>query len=349
MARLVDAIPKQALSKVAESVLDETGGDLSTQDHALCQSAVAACAAISEDMQTVQATVLDAFAAAKVDVAPTGDAIAARRLQFHEIGLQVSRVDFGAALSVLGELGFNAAVPISGGREMVLTRTLDQIQLVRFDAETTRVNLKLSGDGASKIPKALRPGLPDVALIDLPASVSWLYYAAKPIRILRERLTGRRSAFHEIDFLGTPEGLIRPILDSLHLQTSDVLFDLGCGDGRILKAAAETYGCRAVGVEHNPELAARATEVAAASRVPELIEVVEGSFRNANLSRATVVFVFLPRHVLRHALDGIIGLVPPGCSIVMHEQSKPLEGFEPDWSNAVFNASGVTIVRSKTV
>ncbi len=90
----------------------------------------------------------------------------------------------------------------------------------------------------------------------------------------------------------TPQVVVDAMLKELHLTPRDVLYDLGCGDGRILIAAVKQYGCMAVGIEIDPEvadLARRRGKDAGCGR----IRIVTGDARTFNLSKATAVTMYL--------------------------------------------------------
>jgi SAM-dependent methyltransferase len=95
------------------------------------------------------------------------------------------------------------------------------------------------------------------------------------------------------DFLPTPQPVIDAALAILHPAPADVLCDLGCGDGRVLITAAKTYGCRAIGVEHNPHNVALAKRNVKAAGVEDLVTIVEGDAREYDLEGVTVVWMYL--------------------------------------------------------
>jgi len=82
-------------------------------------------------------------------------------------------------------------------------------------------------------------------------------------------------------------------LDMLKLKPGQVFYDLGCGDGRLLKAAAQS-GLKAVGYEINPLLAAIAWM--RTRRYDGRVKVVWGNFWRADITDADAVFVFLIEH-----------------------------------------------------
>ncbi|KAE9023420.1 hypothetical protein PF010_g4335 [Phytophthora fragariae] len=92
----------------------------------------------------------------------------------------------------------------------------------------------------------------------------------------------------------TPLSAFRRALELVRVGESDVVYDLGCGDGRLLVEAARSFGVRAVGVEIDPKRAQEARDAAAASGVGHLVTVHEANALEFDIpADATVVFLFL--------------------------------------------------------
>lgn len=94
-------------------------------------------------------------------------------------------------------------------------------------------------------------------------------------------------------FMPSKDDKLRVMLDTVAFQPDDVLFDLGCGDGRVLFSALD-HGCpRVVGVDIDQSLLEKARETAEARGVSERVRLIEGSFTDLDLSECTVLFLFL--------------------------------------------------------
>lgn len=96
-------------------------------------------------------------------------------------------------------------------------------------------------------------------------------------------------------FNPTPDAVVERVLDELQLGPTDHVVDLGCGDGRVLAAAAERGAARCVGIEYDPTVAARAEarldQLAPSTR--ERCSVTCGRVQDVSLDDATVVFLYL--------------------------------------------------------
>src|SRR5512137_2296610 len=73
----------------------------------------------------------------------------------------------------------------------------------------------------------------------------------------------------DVPYVPTPMPVVDVMLDMARVKREDVLYDLGCGDGRIVVRAASQFGCRGVGVDLNPERVAEARANAASHKVTE--------------------------------------------------------------------------------
>jgi precorrin-6B methylase 2 len=96
----------------------------------------------------------------------------------------------------------------------------------------------------------------------------------------------------DVVWVPTPEPLVEKMLDLAKVTPNDFVIDLGSGDGRTVIAAARR-GARALGVEYNPEMVALSKRNAARAGVSDRAQFVQGDLFEADLSRATVITLFL--------------------------------------------------------
>jgi len=119
-------------------------------------------------------------------------------------------------------------------------------------------------------------------------------------------------------FYSTPEDVVDRMLKLARVTKDDVVYDLGCGDGRIPIAAARTYGARGVGIDIDPARIAESRANARAAGVEHLVEFRLGDALAADVSPATVVTLFLlpsSNVALRPMLQKQL---KPGARIVSH-------------------------------
>jgi len=143
----------------------------------------------------------------------------------------------------------------------------------------------------------------------------------------RESPESRPATVVFVEYVVTPHDVVAQMLKLAQVRSDDIVYDLGCGDGRILIAAAKKYGCRAVGYDLDhlrvAEARANAEKNHVADRVTvELKDVLEADFR-----AATVVTLYMGTELNRKLIPQLQQL-RPGTRIVSHNFG--IEGFPPD-------------------
>src|SRR5512141_2013981 len=97
----------------------------------------------------------------------------------------------------------------------------------------------------------------------------------------------------EVPDVRTPREVVVEMLRLARVGREDVVYDLGCGDGRIVIAAARDFGARGVGIEISPEHVAAARANAEKAGVAHRVEIREQDIFDADLRNATVVTLYL--------------------------------------------------------
>jgi SAM-dependent methyltransferase len=103
------------------------------------------------------------------------------------------------------------------------------------------------------------------------------------------------------------------------VTASDVVYDLGSGDGRIVILAAQKYGARGVGVELDPRLVAISRQVAVEGEVADRVRFIEGDLFAADISEASVVTLYLSASINRRLEAKLRRELRPGARIVSHQ------------------------------
>ena len=118
-------------------------------------------------------------------------------------------------------------------------------------------------------------------------------------------------------------------LEDAGVGPADVVYDLGCGDGRIPIRAAQRFGARAVGVDVDGRLVAEAQEAATRAGVADRVELREADVFATDLSAATVVTLYLFRRLNVQLRPKLLAELRPGARIVSHQFDLG-EGWPPD-------------------
>jgi SAM-dependent methyltransferase len=130
----------------------------------------------------------------------------------------------------------------------------------------------------------------------------------------------------DVIWLPTPQVLVDGMLDMAQVTSADVVMDLGAGDGRVVIAAAKR-GARAVGVEHNAELVALSRRNAALERVNDKATFIQADLFETDLSKATVITLFLRLDLNIKLRPKLLDLTP-GTRVVSNTYS--MGDWEPD-------------------
>jgi len=119
----------------------------------------------------------------------------------------------------------------------------------------------------------------------------------------------------DVPYVPTTEPAVQEMLKLAEVKKGDVLYDLGCGDGRIVIAAAK-LGARAVGVDINPVRIAEAKENARKAGVEDLVRFEENDLFEADIHEATVVSLFLLPNINLKLKPKLLKDLRPGTRIV---------------------------------
>jgi len=152
----------------------------------------------------------------------------------------------------------------------------------------------------------------------LPRSLAPLYILLRPFRLLREYGLGihRRLKPDLAVYDPTPQEIVDGMLHLANLRPGDILYDLGCGDGRIVVTAAEKYGVRAVGVDINPRRIAEAQLNAREHGVESLVQFLHADAKTVQFSNATVVTIYLGADANLRLVERLRSELSPGARIV---------------------------------
>ena len=134
----------------------------------------------------------------------------------------------------------------------------------------------------------------------------------------------------EIPFVPTPVEVIDRMLELAEVKKGDVVYDLGSGDGRIVIRAAQKYGVRAVGIEMDTVLLDKARKDAKAAGVSRLVEFRREDAMKVDLSKATVVTLYMLPWFNEAMKPSFKKYLKPGARIVAHDFG--IEGWPPDKS-----------------
>jgi len=145
-----------------------------------------------------------------------------------------------------------------------------------------------------------------IAAVLMAAVVSVLPIAA-------QQAPGRRPDIH---WVPTPPAVVDAMLKLADVKPTDVVYDLGCGDGVIVATAAQKYGARAVGIDIDPVRVKEATERAQKMGVSDKVEIRQGDLFESNIQDATVVTLYLLQSLNMKLMPKLKKELKPGTRVV---------------------------------
>ena len=340
---LVEAIYQHRLPQVARQLSIDAAR--SEADRARALSALTTCERIGERVDAERDRLVSGLQGVGIEVR-RDDTRGPR--QNHTITLQVT--DHATAERAgrwLATEGFEPWERWIGGAGRSFRHFSDHLTMARTTDVTTVVRVRWTAAVTrSTLRRIVTPTAGDWHMVDLPPSMWRLYSVVRPVRLVLERVGLRNRHDDSLGpFLSTPDALIDPLLAFGGVGPEDCLVDIGCGDGRIVVAAAQRLGCRSIGVERSSSLAALARVRAADDGVTEHVEIREADGRTVDLDGATVVFMFLPIDVVGDLLDSTLRQLPHGARLIVHEQSRLPAAIQPAPSSsmAVIADDAVTV------
>lgn len=123
----------------------------------------------------------------------------------------------------------------------------------------------------------------------------------------------------DIAYIPTPDDAVDAMLEIAQVGPNDVLYDLGCGDGRLLIRAAQRWGTRGVGIDVDPDRIQQAQSKAQQAGVAHLIALQQGNLYECDISAATVVALYLLPHLNVRLRPRLLQQLRSGARVVSHQ------------------------------
>jgi SAM-dependent methyltransferase len=133
-------------------------------------------------------------------------------------------------------------------------------------------------------------------------------------------------------YVGTPNDVVDKMLDMARIKETDMVYDPGCGDGRMVVTAAKKYGCKGVGFEIVPELIERGRKLAQKRKVDNLVQIKDEDIFKVDYRRADVIVMYLLPDMITRLLPRFEKM-KDGSRIVAHDYG--IRGVTPDKTESV--------------
>ena len=165
-----------------------------------------------------------------------------------------------------------------------------------------------------------------------------LITAASPrLAVAQENATVATNRTPDVIYVPTPQPVVDKMLEMAEVKKGDVVYDLGCGDGRILVAAAKKYGVKAVGFDIDPQRVKEAKENVRTNKVEHLVTIKQEDIFTLDLREANVVTLYLLPD-LNVRLMPQLAKLKPGSRIVSHDFD--MRGAKPVQTHQVSTEGG---------
>lgn len=163
-----------------------------------------------------------------------------------------------------------------------------------------------------------------IAFVLTPSICMFLLHGCATIDYLPQQETTHSvqtaASFQKLDvhFAITPQEVVEKMLEMAQVSHNDVVYDLGCGDGRIVVTAAKKYGCRGIGFDIDPERVSESMENVRKNHVENLVRIEQRDIFTLDMREATIVMMYL-LPTLNVKLIPQLEKCRPGTRIVSHD------------------------------
>ncbi len=123
----------------------------------------------------------------------------------------------------------------------------------------------------------------------------------------------------DIHYVPTPQYVVNELLELAGTNKDDIVYDLGCGDGRFVITAAKKYGARGIGIDIDPERIRESQMNAMSAGVFDRVKFIEADLFKTDVSRATIVALYLLPQLNLRLRPKLFKELKPGTRIVSHD------------------------------
>lgn len=171
------------------------------------------------------------------------------------------------------------------------------------------------------------PGTPGNPTLQQPATPFQLTQAAL---VTEDEQPARKPDIH---YVPTPQAVVEEMLATAQVGKDEMIYDLGCGDGRIVITAAKKYGARGIGIDIDPKRIREATQNAQAAGVQDRVKFLKADLFESNFADANVISLYLLTSLNKKLRPKILAETRPGTRVVSHAFA--MGEWEPDQEKTV--------------
>lgn len=184
----------------------------------------------------------------------------------------------------------------------------------------------LPASEAAPAPAVVTPAMPEGTadaspVSPEPAAAATSPVIAEPTASTARAIADRKPAF-DVPYWPTPQPVVEKMLELAKVKSTDIVYDLGCGDARSLVTAAQRHGATGFGFDIDVRLVEKARENVRSNGVENLVQIELRDMFSLDLSKADVVFLYLLDRTLEQLMPQL-ETMRPGSRIVTHEYPLP--------------------------
>jgi cyclopropane fatty-acyl-phospholipid synthase-like methyltransferase len=157
-----------------------------------------------------------------------------------------------------------------------------------------------------------------VVAVTLAASGAMAQGTSQPAKKAGNNAPKKELRKPDIHYVPTPQEVVDEMLRMADVKKDDIIYDLGCGDGRIVITAAKRYGARGIGIDIDPERIKESEENARAAGVTDKVKFRLDDIFEADFKEATVVTLYLLDRLNEQLRPKLLRDLKPGTRIVSH-------------------------------
>ena len=166
--------------------------------------------------------------------------------------------------------------------------------------------------------------------------IAWFIMLILVVGVWTLRGTGTAQVREpDVRYVPTPEEVVVEMLETARVTRNDIVYDLGCGDGRIVITAAKVFGARGVGVDIDPVRIRESRENARNAGVADRVKFLEKDLFQVDIREATVVTLYLLSDLNLKLRPKLLRDLKPGTRVVSHEFG--MDDWKPDNTGIVRN------------
>jgi len=157
-----------------------------------------------------------------------------------------------------------------------------------------------------------------VLLSPVPADETGWFHPRDNYYVSWDGLHLAKGATLDVPYAATPYEMADEMVRLADVKSDDVVYDLGCGDGRLVIAAVKKAGCRGVGIDIDPARIKESRQNAIIADVQDRVRFVEQNFFDSDVREATVMLIYLFPDVNIKLRAKFLNEMKPGSRLVSH-------------------------------